>query len=330
MMLAGPVRFGVLGTAHITPVALLRPARLLPDLDVVAVASRDETRGRRFGARFGVPCVHRSYADLVADPNLDAVYVPLPNTLHAEWAIRALEAGKHVLCEKPLAANAPEAALIASAADKTGRVLAEGLHWRYHPLADRMTHVVQSGAIGPARHIEATLTTLRFHPADIRYRLDLGGGALMDLGCYGIDIVRHLAGADPEVVSATARLAGRGVDRWMRAELRFADGRTGRITCALFSAALLRRDIRVAGETGAMRVTNPLAPHLFNRLRIQTPAGSTVERIGGESTYVHQLRAFVRAVRGGERLPSDTANGLANMRLIDEIYRRAGLQPRGR
>jgi predicted dehydrogenase len=331
-MRSAAVRFGVLGTAHITPVALLRPARLLPGVDVVAIAARDEARATRFAARFGIPRVHRTYAELVEDPQVDAVYVPLPNSLHAEWAIHALQAGKHVLCEKPLASNAAEAMLMIAAAERAGRVLAEGLHWRYHPLADRMRAVVDSGVLGTVRHIDATLTTLRLHPADIRYRADLGGGAMMDLGCYGIDIVRHLAGAEPEVVSTSARLAPGGVDRWMRADLRFADGRTARVTCGLFSASLLRRTVHVACEAGDMRITNPLAPHLFNRLRIQSEAGGrrSAERVAGDSTYVLQLQAFVRAVRSDEGLPADAANGLANMRVIDEIYRQAGLPPRGR
>jgi predicted dehydrogenase len=326
---AESLRIGILGAARIAPMALVRPARSVPEATVVAVAARDEARARRFAARHGVPRVHRGYAELLADPEVDAVYNPLPNGLHCEWTIRALEAGKHVLCEKPLAANEGEARRMAEAAQRAGRVLVEAFHWRYHPLAERMKAIVDSGALGRVRHVEATCCFPLLLPGDIRYRLDLAGGALMDAGCYPVSIVRHLAGAEPEVASATARLASPEVDRWMQAELRFADGRSGRVTCSLFSSTLLRVEARVVGDEGEMRVLNPIAPHFYHRLRVRTRARSTSERVPGEATYTHQLRAFVRAVRHGERVPTDAAHGLANMAVIDAIYRAAGLRPRG-
>ena len=323
------LRIGILGAARIAPLALVRPARVVPELEVLAVAARDEGRARRFAARHGIPRVHAGYAELLADPELDAVYNPLPNGLHCEWTIRALEAGKHVLCEKPLAANADEARRMVLAAEKAGRVLVEAFHWRYHPLAERMKGVVASGVLGRLRHVEASFCIPLPLPGDIRYRFDLAGGATMDAGCYPVSIVRHLAGAEPEVVSATARLASPEVDRWMRAELRFEDGRSGRITCSLFSSSLLRLEARVVGDAGEMRVLNPIAPHFFHRLRVRTQAGRTSERVAGEASYTHQLRAFARAVQQGERVPTDGAHGVANMAVIDAIYRKAGLRPRG-
>jgi predicted dehydrogenase len=323
------LRIGVLGAARITPLALLRPARSVSQLEVLAVAARDEARARRFASRHGISRVHASYAELLADPEIDAVYNPLPNALHCEWTIRALEAGKHVLCEKPLASNADEARRMALAAEKAGRVLVEAFHWRYHPLAERMKNVVASGALGRVRHVEASLCIPLPIPGDIRYRFDLAGGATMDAGCYAVSIVRHLAGAEPEVVSATARLASPEVDRYMRAELRFPDGRSGRITCSLFSTSLLRVEALAVGDAGQMRVLNPIAPQFFHRLRVRTPAGWSVEGVAGEASYTHQLRAFARAVQQGERVPTDAAHGVANMTVIDAIYRKAGLRVRG-
>ena len=325
----GRLRIGILGAARIAPMALVRPARSVPEAAVVAVAARDEARARRFAARHGIPRVHRGYAELLADPEIDAVYVPLPNSLHCEWSIRALEAGKHVLCEKPLAANADEARRMVEVAEQSGRVLFEAFHWRYHPLAERMGEILRSGALGRVRHVEASVCIPFLLPGDIRWRLDLAGGAMMDAGCYPVSMVRFLAGAEPEVVSAEARLASPQVDRWMRAELRFADGRTGRITCSLFSAALLRVEARVIGDEGEMRVLNPIAPHFFHRLRVRTRKRRSVERVAGEASYVHQLRAFLSAVREGARVPTDAAHGVANMAVIDAIYRKAGLRPRG-
>ena len=323
------LRIGVLGAARIAPLALVRPARSVPEVEIVAVAARDEGRARRFASRHAIPRVHAGYAELLADPGIDAVYNPLPNGLHCEWTIRALEAGKHVLCEKPLASNEDEARRMTLAAERAGRVLAEAFHWRYHPLAERMKEVVDSGALGRVRHVEASVCFPLPFPRDIRYRLDLAGGATMDAGCYAVSIVRHLAGAEPEVVAATARLASPEVDRWMRAELRFGDGRRGRVTCSLFSTSLLRVEARVIGDAGEMRVTNPVAPHFFHRLRVRTQQGRSSLRVAGEATYTHQLRAFARAVREGGPLPTDGAHGVANMRVIDAIYRAAGLRPRG-
>jgi predicted dehydrogenase len=193
-----------------------------------------------------------------------------------------------------------------------------------------MREVIASGELGRVRRVEVATCIPFAIPGDIRYRLDLAGGALMDIGCYAVNILRFLAGAEPEVVSAEARLASPGVDRWMRAELRFPDGSSGRVTAALFSARLLDVRARVIGEAGRMDVLNPLAPHVFHRLRVRGARGARSERARGEASYTHQLRAFRAWVREGVRMPSDGADGVANMRAIDAIYEKAGLPRRGR
>ncbi len=324
-----PLRIGVLGAARITPMALIRPARDLPEAEIVAVAARDQSRARKFASKHGIPRVRASYDELLADPEIDAVYNPLPNGLHCEWTVRALDAGKHVLCEKPIASNEAEARSMAAAAERTGLVLAEAFHWRYHPLADRMREIVTTGALGSVLHVEASLCMLLPMPKDIRYRFDLGGGGLMDAGCYPVSMVRFLAGAEPEVKSATARVSSPGVDRWLRAELGFADGRTGRITCALFSRDFFKCQLRVVGDEGEMTVLNPVAPQIYHHLTLRNRDGKRRERVKGPPSYVGQLRAFVRWVRGGEPMPTDAAHGIANMHVIDEIYRAAGLPLRG-
>jgi predicted dehydrogenase len=323
-----PLRIGVLGAAKITPMALVRPARSVPEVAVAAVAARDPARAEAFAQRHGIAKVHKSYADLLADDAIDAIYNPLPNGLHAEWSIRALEAGKHVLCEKPIASNADQATQMAEAAEHTGRVLTEAFHWRYHPLAARMREVVQS-ELGEIRHVEAQLCFPLPLFNDIRYSWELAGGAMMDTGCYTVNMVRWLAGAEPEVVSAQAKLASPKVDRYMRAELRFPGGHTGRIISALFSARLLAIYARVEGSEGEMRVLNPLAPQYYHSLKIVRPGRTTRERIPGDATYIYQLRAFAEHVRGGKPMSSDARDGIANMRAIDAIYRAAGLPPRG-
>jgi predicted dehydrogenase len=325
---ASPLRIGILGAARIAPTALVRPAREVPEVVVAGVAARDSEKARRFAAKHAIPEVFASYDELLASPAIDAVYNPLPNGLHCEWTIRALEAGKHVLCEKPMASNAAEALRMAEAAERTGRVLVEAFHWRYHPLAARMREVVRK-EIGTPQHVEAWLCIPFLLPGDIRYRWDLAGGATMDTGCYTINVVRWLAEAEPEVVAAEARLSSPKVDRWMRAELRFADGRSGRITCSLLSSTLFAIGASVRGDAGEMRVFNPIGPHFYNRLTVRTSTGKRSERVAGDATYTHQLRAFAAHVRGESRMSTDALDAIANMRVIDAVYEKAGLPLRG-
>jgi len=328
-MTTPPLRIGILGAAHIAPMALIRPAREVPEAAIVAVAARDPARARAFASKHDIARVADSYGGLLADPEIDAIYNPLPNSLHAEWSIRAMEAGKHVLCEKPLASNADEASAMVEAAARCDRVLIEAFHYRYHPLAARMQAIIASGVLGTVRHVEASMCIPLVVPGDIRYRWELAGGATMDIGCYAVNMVRFLAGAEPEVTRAEARLSSPKVDRWMRAEFRFPDGATGRLTCSLFSSTLLKLRAAVRGDAGELRVFNPLAPHFYHRLSVRTASGSTSERVPGDATYTHQLRAFVDAVRTRRPQPTDAKDGIANMRVIDAIYQKAGLPRRG-
>src|SRR5690349_15736839 len=183
------IRIGVLGAARIAPAAAIKPARATADAEVVAIAARDRARAEKFATKHGVPQVFDDYAALIASPDVDAIYNPLPNGLHAEWTNAALEAGKHVLCEKPLTSNAEEARECAAVAERTGLVLMEAFHWRYHPLAQRLVDIVQSGEIGTLQHVDSALCFPLPLFSDIRYQYALGGGAMMDAGCYTISQV---------------------------------------------------------------------------------------------------------------------------------------------
>lgn len=326
--MATPLRFGILGAATIAPMALVRPARDVPESRVVAVAARDPVRARRFAKKHGIPTVHPGYAELLADPGIDAVYNPLPNALHCEWTVRALEAGKHVLCEKPMASNAAEATRMAEAADAAGRVLVEAFHWRYHPLARRMREVVQA-EIGALRSVEASMCFPQPNFRNIRYRYELGGGALMDAGCYPVNVVRFLVGAEPEVVHARAKRRDARIDRAIQADLRFPGDVLGRITCSLWSADVLKIDAVADGQRGTMRVLNPIMPQIYHRLTLSRGGRDQRERVRGEASYTGQLRAFVEHVRGGHTMSTDAWDAVANMRVIDAIYRAAGLPLRG-
>jgi predicted dehydrogenase len=211
------LRIGILGAARIAPNALIKPAKDNGEVVVAAIAARDRARATEFAAKHGIPTVHDGYDDLLADPSLDAVYNPLPNGLHGRWTLAAVAAGRHVLCEKPFTANADEAGVVADAAAKTDLVVMEAFHYRYHPVARRMREIVTSGELGELRHVEASFCFPLPKFSDIRYRFDLAGGALMDAGCYAVHMVRLLGGsAEPEVLSAKAKLRGTDVDRAMR------------------------------------------------------------------------------------------------------------------
>ena len=325
------VRIGILGAARIAPDALLKPAgQLAGTVEVAAVAARDRARADAFASKQGIGRAYGSYAELLADPALDVVYIPLPNSLHAEWSIRALEAGKHVLCEKPIASNAAEAEQMAAAAARTGKLLVEAMHWRYHPLAARIREIIDSGVLGPIKRIDAWACVPIFGRHDIRYRYELGGGALMDLGCYAISALRLAAAAEPRVTGADMRLATPNVDRWLQAEMQFADGRAGRITCSMWSSDFLRGELVAKGESGTLRVGNPYAPHLLHNIVIKTKAGKQSDKLRGlRTTYFYQLQAFAAAVRGGPAPLTGADEALANMRVIDACYQAAGLPIRG-
>jgi predicted dehydrogenase len=319
------VRIGVLGAARIAPSALIKPAKGNDEVAVAAVAARDVSRAQAFAQKHDIARVLDSYEALIADPNVDAVYIPLPNGLHGRWTRAALAAGKHVLCEKPFTANAAEAREIAELAKKSDRVVMEAFHYRYHPLALRIEEIIASGELGTLQRVEAALCFPLPKFTDIRYNYSLAGGATMDAGCYAVHMARTFGGGTPEVVSAQAKLRDPQVDRAMTAELRFAAGHTGRIRCSLWSADLLRISARVVGDHGELRVFNPVMPQFFHRLVIRSADGKRVERFSHRASYAYQLDAFAAAVLRGEPVKTTPEDAVANMTVIDAIYRAAGL-----
>ena len=237
------------------------------------MAARQLARAVDYAAKHRIPRVVDRYEAVVSDPSVDAVYIPLPNSLHAAWTLAALEAGKHVLCEKPFTANAAEAERVAAAADraarKDGLVVMEAFHYRYHPLAHRMRQIVESGELGEVRHVEAWLCAPIPNKSDIRYRADLAGGAMMDMGSYVVHWARLLGGEEPSVVSAKAKLHDPEIDRAMDADLLFPSGHTGTVHCSMWSRSVLHLAARVTGDRGELRVVNPIAPQTFSWLSVR-------------------------------------------------------------
>lgn len=328
------LRIGVLGAARIAPPALIRPARTVPGVSVAAIAARDPARAKEFAEKHGIETVHASYDELIADESLDAIYNPLPNGLHAKWTIAALEAGKHVLCEKPFTANAAEARQVATTLGKAAAdlVVMEAFHYRYHPLALRMEEIVHSGELGDVKRIETSMCFPLPRFADIRYNFGLAGGALMDAGCYAVHCLRLLAPGEPALTRAKALTLKRDrrVDRAMTIDFSFVGSdATGRAKASMWSATWLNISARVVGTKGVLTVTNFAAPQFPYKFLVGVNGNRRRERFSPKPTYTYQLEAFAAAVRGEKTNLTPPSDSIATMELIDAAYQAAGLPLRG-
>ena len=328
-----PLRIGVLGAARITERSLVDPARA-GGHRLVAVAARDRSPAEGFATAHGVERVADSYAELLADPEVDVVYNPLANGLHGPWNLAALAAGKHVLTEKPSASNAEEAAEVREAAVKAGTVFMEGFHYLFHPVTRRLHEILLSGELGEVRRVETMVAIPAPDDVDPRWSLPLAGGALMDLGCYSLHAVRMLtpwAGGAPRLVSARGgeRAGAPGVDEWLDAELEFPGGATASARCHM-AYDRLEMSCRIIGSRGEASAPNFVLPQLDDRVVVRTAQGERTERLGTRSSYTYQLEAFAAGVREGTALPLGADDAVATMELIDGCYRAAGFEPRPR
>ncbi|WP_214404423.1 Gfo/Idh/MocA family protein [Pseudonocardia lacus] len=328
-----PLRIGVLGAARIAGAAIAAPARLT-GTRLVAVAARDRGRAQTFADEHGVERVLGSYAELIADPEVEAVYNPLANSLHGPWNLAAVEAGKHVLTEKPSASDAAEARDARDAAAKAGVLLVEGFHYLYHPVAQRLLEIVASGEIGELRHVEVRMEMPAPPEGDPRWSLELAGGTVMDVGCYGLHLHRVLgrfAGGEPTVGAARGRerAGAPGVDEFMEIDLDFPAGPTGLVRTSMCADGL-DFSCRVVGSRGEVGVPSFVLPHLDDRVLVTVDGEQRVEELGRRSSYTYQLEAFTEAVRTGRSIATGADDAVASAELVDAAYRAAGfpLRPR--
>ena len=319
--MAAPLRVGLLSTANINRL-ILGGARAAEAVEVVAVASRDGARAEAFADEHGIGRAHGSYDALLADAEVDAVYVPLPNSLHVEWSIRALEAGKHVLCEKPLTRHPEHAEAAFDAAERAGRVLAEAFMWRHHPQARRLRELADEGAIGRLRLVRAAFSFDIFgmdRPDDVRLQARLDGGGLMDVGCYCVSAMRLLAG-EPERASGRRIDGGDGVDVRFTGTLAFRGGVLGSFDCGLDMVA--RGELEVVGDGGSLFLADPWhgrAPGI----ELRRPHGVEAIAVASPNSYACELEDFAAAVRGERRHPFGRADAVGQARTIAALYRAA-------
>ncbi len=323
------VRFGTLGAANIAPRALVEPCRDEPRAALHCVAARDREHAEGFARWHRIPLVYDTYRQVVEDPDIDAVYNPLPIAWHREWTLAALAAGKHVLCEKSFACNAREAEEMARAAADTGLVLMDAFHYRYHPVFRRAKEVVDSGLLGPLRTVEAAFHVPVTNPDDIRSQYATGGGVTMDIGCYPISWARHVTEEEPERIEATAETGPPHVDTRLEATLHFPSGIVATVSGDMRAGVSRRMDLTVTGERGTLHVVNPLAPQIGHSIRLDIDGETRMETRDRRSSYAYQLDAFLDAVEEGKPILTGPEDAVNQMRTIDRCYEAAGLPIRG-
>ncbi|MBV9336808.1 MAG: Gfo/Idh/MocA family oxidoreductase [Solirubrobacterales bacterium] len=312
------VKWGIMSTARINRL-FLAGAREADGVELTAVASRDRARAEEYARENGIRRAHGSYEDLLADPEVDAVYIPLPNSLHVEWSIRALQSGKHVLCEKPLSRRPEEVARAFDVAEQSGRLLMEAFMYRHHPQTRRLTELLDAGAVGRVRVIRAAFGFAADDPANVRLQTALDGGGLMDVGCYCVSAARLIAG-EPERVSAEQALGGDGVDVVFAGTMRHPGDVLTHFDCGL---ALDSRDLlEVTGDAGSLLLEDPW--HCRNPL-IQLRRDVETELIEIERTNSYRLEAenFSAAIRGQTKPLLGRDDALAQAKTIEALYRAA-------
>jgi xylose dehydrogenase (NAD/NADP) len=313
-----PVRWGILSTAHINR-KLLAGAAESAHVDVLAVGSRDLDRAKGFAAEHGIPRAYGSYEELLADADVEAVYIPLPNTMHCEWSIRAVEAGKHVLCEKPLSRHPADVERAFDAAERCDRLLSEAFMCRHHPQADRVKALVDEGAVGELRLVRAVFSYALFERDNIRLRTDVEGGGLMDVGCYCVSGSRLLAG-EPTRVFGRAYTGPSGTDWVFTGSLAFENHVLGLFDCG--TSLLFRDELEAVGTEGSLFLDDPW--HSVNPV-IEVRRSDGVERIELEraNPYRLELENVGAAIRGEGTLRLGREDALAQARVLEALFRSA-------
>lgn len=319
------VRWGILSTAGHARETVIPAIQAASNAEVVAVASRDLDRARVFAERLGIPGAYGRYEDLLADPDVDAMYIPLPNHMHKPWSIRAAEAGKHVLCEKPIALNAAEAEEMVRVFAGAGLKLAEAFQWRHHPQGLQLRDMVRQGVIGEMKLIDAGFSFMLTEDENVRWDPAMGGGALYDVGCYPISFARFIAGAEPLTVTAHVHWHPSGIDDLVVATMEFPGGVLAHINCSF--ALPLRRYYEAVGTEGSLysnHAYNPKGDIPVELVRFG-PDRIAQERIAlpQQNSYTLMAEDFGRAVRGEADLRYPPEDAVKNMRVIDAIFRSA-------
>jgi predicted dehydrogenase len=325
--MSGDVRWGVLSTAKIGIDKVIPATAAAERCEVVAIASRDLGRARAAASELGIPRAFGSYEDLLADPDVDAVYNPLPNHLHAEWTIAAARAGKHVLCEKPLATTSADAERMIQACEAEGVLLMEAFMYRLHPTWEAVTSLVASGRIGELKTVQSWFSYFNDDPGDIRNLVETGGGALYDIGCYCVNLSRMLFGAEPERVGGSVlRDPVRGIDVLTSGILDFGDV-VATFTCS--TRAEPDQRVHIYGTEGRISLEIPFNIPPDRPTRVSLTAGgdppvrpeTEVFTFDPANEYTIQAERFAAAILDGGQVPIPPSDAVGNLRVIEELFR---------
>ena len=316
----GKIRWGVMSTANIATWRVIPAMHNSRNGEVVAVASRRVEAARAFADRNGIPRALGSYEALIEDPNVDAIYIPLPNSLHAEWSIRCAEAGKPTLCEKPLASNAAEAQTMVDAFREREVPFAEAFMYRFHPRTNRVKQVLAEGAVGELHLIDAVFSFAIKRKVDVRLQVDMAGGALRDLGAYCVNVMRLMTGEEPTAVRALGHFgADSGVEEWVAAALQFPSGVLGNFGCGMRSQRT--HAYRLRGSEGCIEVPDGFGPEGDQVTEIIIKRGTEVTSIEIPPADQYQLMVEDFAVSLLDNRPPRFApeDAVANMAVVDRL-----------
>lgn len=314
------IRWGLLSTARINR-RLIPAMRSASRSQLVAVASRSLKTARDYASEWDIPIAFGSYDDMLASDQVDAVYIGLPNDLHAEWSIRAMQAGKHVLCEKPFALNVAEVDRMIAASHSTGMVLAEAFMYRHHPQTLEVKRLVDGGAIGGVRFVRGTFSFPLSRPDDVRLRPEWGGGCLWDVGCYPLSFARFLLGAEPVEVFGSAVRGPTGIDETFAGQLVFPAGILVQIDAGFRSP--VRAELEVAGTTGVLRVRSPWRPREGQPILLTRGDQTETVTVEPKDRYRLEIEDLAEAVRSGREPRVGFAESRGNVRTIQALLESA-------
>lgn len=316
------LRWGILSTAKIGTEKVIPAIQKASNCEVVAIASRSEEAAQKAASLFGIPVVYGSYEALLADPDIDAIYIPLPNHLHVPWTIKALEAGKHVLCEKPIGKDANDAAQLHAVSKKYPHLkLMEAFMYRFHPQWQKTKELVMQGTIGEVKAIQSFFSYFNADPNNIRNQVDIGGGTLMDIGCYCIQFPRFIFETEPQrVMGLIDRDPQLKTDRITSAMLDFGNGLVASFTCSTQLQPFQRAHI--VGTKGRIEIEIPVnaPPERLLKVSLFTHDLSSEMFIGPANQYTLQAEAFAKAVIENLPVPTPFEDAISNMRVIDALF----------
>lgn len=327
------LKVGILGAGGIAERAMVEPSHDVEGVEVIAIGARDPERAGVFAERLNLTLAG-SYDDILNNSEIDLIYLALPPIVHADLAVRALQAGKHVLCEKPLSANEAGARRIADAAKTSGRRAFVGFHYRLHGFTQNLLEVIGSGVLGKVERVEINFSIPHFvvKPGNIRLDGDLAGGSVMDVGCYAVDLIRAAWG-DPKVISAQAQLYPEDdrIDLQTDAVLELDGGVPVNIRTSFIGDDKGAMSLKVVGSDASLEATSVIVPQWGATLRVTSNDGQVLvedHAKDGENSYARQLEHLVAALAGSKPSILDAERAVGTMRIVDDIYRAAGLQPR--